>query len=699
MQSSTGIDKISYRAEFTAALLKVASRCNLDCDYCYVYHHVDQSWRTLPKLMSYDTIRHFGSQLNTYLSGRSHKPFSIIFHGGEPLLFSAEGLVKARDIIRNEVAAQYELEFSVQTNGHLLTDKGLRVLENAQIGISLSLDGPKHANDIHRVDHMGESSYQKTYEALQRLLETRSGVFQGVLAVIDPSVPPAELLEYFSQFNLPSLDFLIPDATHVNPVFVGKRRNLFETWLTEAFERWYEDYSHLSIRFFDTILGSRLSIPSTTDVLGFGAVNLIVIETDGSYTDHDVFKITEEGQNHLHNDVRNADFEKIALHPTIQEHGRLLSLEGVASECLACPVLEACGGGSVMHRFHAERGLDAPTVYCREMFSLLTTATKLLRNSLNVSEDPAGFLGSESFLFFDNDFVEYCKVWRSHTERRASKLAIDYGLIDSKHIPAAALILKESLSSSESELNGFSTTSPRDCWLDDIRIQHDEAWLTRPFSDSIRVISVDAEQYRHGLAMLDSVELYLSKFSPFLPIAIRVLISDILFVESTVGDDSGIFSFSDDSAPNVLYLSPYAGDRPLAPDDIADSILHEFLHQVLYHVEIATPLLNDHDFPRFPAPWRDGLRPAGGFLHGAFVFSGLALFWQAISQSCDSNLPMFDGAKAAANAVVFKKQAIYGLQSAFQFSQLTVAGINLVKNIAQLLEIESLEMKAPGVLD
>ena len=32
-------------------LLKVASRCNLDCSYCYVYHMGDDGWRYQPKLM------------------------------------------------------------------------------------------------------------------------------------------------------------------------------------------------------------------------------------------------------------------------------------------------------------------------------------------------------------------------------------------------------------------------------------------------------------------------------------------------------------------------------------------------------------------------------------------------------------------------------------------------------------------------
>ena len=38
--------------KLTSFLVKVASRCNLDCDYCYVYHHADQSWRAMPEVLS-----------------------------------------------------------------------------------------------------------------------------------------------------------------------------------------------------------------------------------------------------------------------------------------------------------------------------------------------------------------------------------------------------------------------------------------------------------------------------------------------------------------------------------------------------------------------------------------------------------------------------------------------------------------------
>ena len=37
---------------FREFVLKVHARCNLACDYCYMYELADQSWRNASKLMS-----------------------------------------------------------------------------------------------------------------------------------------------------------------------------------------------------------------------------------------------------------------------------------------------------------------------------------------------------------------------------------------------------------------------------------------------------------------------------------------------------------------------------------------------------------------------------------------------------------------------------------------------------------------------
>jgi uncharacterized protein len=66
-------------------LLKVASRCNLDCGYCYVYHMGDQGWREQPKLMSAAVLERVADRLGAQLR-LQRTPFSVVLHGGEPLL-------------------------------------------------------------------------------------------------------------------------------------------------------------------------------------------------------------------------------------------------------------------------------------------------------------------------------------------------------------------------------------------------------------------------------------------------------------------------------------------------------------------------------------------------------------------------------------------------------------------------------------
>jgi HEXXH motif-containing protein len=193
--------------------------------------------------------------------------------------------------------------------------------------------------------------------------------------------------------------------------------------------------------------------------------------------------------------------------------------------------------------------------------------------------------------------------------------------------------------------------------------------------------------------LLDQGINYLQMVDELLPDAFAALVSDILFVESTVEATDQIFSFSDDSAPNVLYIAPKAGNSALAPDDLADSLLHEFLHQALYHMDAEERMLLDNVFPYFPAPWRAGLRPAAGFFHGTFVFSGLARFWQAIARNHPFNQ------KAESNSKRFREQAIYGIQALRQFALTTRRGAALLDCLAEGLGLSDSPISAPGILN
>ena len=73
-------------------LFKVFTRCNLNCDYCYVYELADQSWRSKPGIMSPEVVAASASRIAEHAREHDLDEVRIILHGGEPLLAGADFL-------------------------------------------------------------------------------------------------------------------------------------------------------------------------------------------------------------------------------------------------------------------------------------------------------------------------------------------------------------------------------------------------------------------------------------------------------------------------------------------------------------------------------------------------------------------------------------------------------------------------------
>lgn len=170
----------------------------------------------MPRVLRQQDRDAFAAQLSAYVEQTALKRCVVVLHGGEPLLMGGGDLVAFACQLRSAVGSRVQLDISMQTNGLLLTEEVLGQLEAADIGISLSLDGPREANDLHRVSRRGRSSFDKTFRALT-LLKAFPAVFSGVIAVVDPRIPARKLLQFFSEQGVPRLDFLLPDAHHMRP--------------------------------------------------------------------------------------------------------------------------------------------------------------------------------------------------------------------------------------------------------------------------------------------------------------------------------------------------------------------------------------------------------------------------------------------------------------------------------------------------
>ncbi len=75
---------------FEEFVLKIHSRCDLACDYCYIYNLADSSWRQQPVRMSFETINHVTDRIAEHAVSHSLRQIRVILHGGEPLLAGPE---------------------------------------------------------------------------------------------------------------------------------------------------------------------------------------------------------------------------------------------------------------------------------------------------------------------------------------------------------------------------------------------------------------------------------------------------------------------------------------------------------------------------------------------------------------------------------------------------------------------------------
>src|SRR5258708_11881575 len=100
-------------------LLKVASRCNINCDYCYIYRMGDAGWSRVPKFMTPQTVAATAAALRTLYEDQG-RAFAVVLHGGEPLLLGVERLGKTLRALRAHLPENCST--SLPTHGVLITD-------------------------------------------------------------------------------------------------------------------------------------------------------------------------------------------------------------------------------------------------------------------------------------------------------------------------------------------------------------------------------------------------------------------------------------------------------------------------------------------------------------------------------------------------------------------------------------------------
>jgi uncharacterized protein len=352
-------------------LLKVSSRCNLDCSYCYIYHMGDESWRSLPKRLAVDVQEVIVEQLGALMCAQG-EPFSVVLHGGEPLLLGVARLAGLFAGLRRELGSACSI--SIQTNGVLISSSILDLCSEQGITLSVSLDGPPEVHDRWRIDLRGGPSHAQVIASLERLKAHADSarLFSGVLAVVDPATEPAEIYRYFKSLGVPSVDFLYRDGNHTvlpyGKSLVGSDE--YGRWMCGILDCYVADRSPFRIRLLDDMMRLLLGGAGVKEGVGVTDYGILVIDTDGSIKKNDTLKSSPLGDSFGETwSVQSESLADVAASPTFEAYHH--AQRPTAAACQACPHLTVCGGGMVTHRYKDGSGYDNPTVFCIDQQRLI----------------------------------------------------------------------------------------------------------------------------------------------------------------------------------------------------------------------------------------------------------------------------------------------------------------------------------------
>lgn len=229
---------------------------------------------------------------------------------------------------------------------------------------------------------------------------------------------------------------------------------------------------------------------------------------------------------------------------------------------------------------------------------------------------------------------------------------------------------------------------PKDCSLRAVKLEIIDGW--RPFYDDFDDgnLSVNLEpSARSRLEDLLAEAVTLIKVA--LPAALDEMAETAQYLSPIRPKDavtSELSSFSSPALPGVIFVGVQQGDGMwIDARHLAESCIHEHLHNRLYLLDEALPLTIPTTEPKsYFSPWKRTMRDIHGMLHAIYVFSRLAWFWHTVG----NKLPELEqyAARCVKEQIVQLETATAGLST----DELTESGHRVLESSVDILHTLSI---------
>jgi uncharacterized protein len=338
--------------------------CNINCSYCYLPRRSDRS-----KLALDDLRRMFERVLLFPTIGDR---VTVVWHAGEPLVLGSDYYEAAFSCIRDLCPSSLTLDHAMQTNGTLLTEKWCEFFKRWDVGLGVSIDGPRHIHDASRKTRSGKGTYDKTVAGIQLL--QRSDIPFYVITVLTKAalLDPDGMFAFYNEFGIRDVGFNFEEqegcheSSSLNSPVHGEMALSFFARFSELMT---ERAFPIAVREFEEAIASVGFLqdegPASNQLTPFG---IVTIDVNGN-----VFTFSPELAGYASRDfptfaignIFEHSFDQLKSSAVLKKMTAQID-EGIALCRASCPYFRVCGGGAPSNKvFENGSFATTETMYCR----------------------------------------------------------------------------------------------------------------------------------------------------------------------------------------------------------------------------------------------------------------------------------------------------------------------------------------------
>ena len=349
--------------------------CNINCSYCYLPD------RSNKHVISQSTVTKLFTEL--FASGWNNPDLTVLWHAGEPLAvpiaFYREAFATIERLRPKDGPWPVRVKHSFQTNGMLIDEAWCDFFKEWNVGVGISIDGPRELHDAHRKTRSGAGTFDKTIAGVRRLRD--AGYPFHILSVLGRASleMPEEMLAFYVSEGIDHVCFNVEESEgdYVSDLFQGAElRQRYETFLRTFWHLARADGRVKFVREIDHAL-PRVFRPEGVRARNIQVepLGMINVDSHGNVSSFSPellgYKNADYGDFLLGNINRQSLAE---IYQASVDSAFLRDIKKGVEACRAhCEYFSVCGGGAPVNKFFENGRFDSTTTSFCTLTQMVST--------------------------------------------------------------------------------------------------------------------------------------------------------------------------------------------------------------------------------------------------------------------------------------------------------------------------------------